>query len=431
MKNYFLLLVAFSILLHTGLPVPAYAGLDDLEEPNESSQKRGLSVQSSLSNSPSPKEIIPPELMDKSGKHGKMGGTMYSFGATQESSFKYIQSLLDLGIKPTVLEIGCGTGILSFELAKSFNGKVEVYANDLYSENLAPLITWRNSLDNTDPRKKNTHLIPGDATKLQNNPELKKHFPNNLTDKFDVVFCARVIHFLSPEAGVSLLGDLYNYVKKDGHVYVVVKRPVSMLPKEESFETKTAIQYLKLLVFKSLTIDELEGPFSREVFLTRREKKIKGLEDIINVNLDFYETMLTALKCYRTMLLWKYAKQKNLFFPGYSNDKIDGLDPAIVELLPGEKVTSNFFTYFTMTPEKLVNVLERIGFKANELDPSVHVLTEVMAVKSRGGTHNRHLTSFKKLRSKAVRAPMNFKNTFQGKKFKLIPEPPFYEIVDK
>lgn len=124
-------------------------------------------------------------------------------------------SKLKINKDSRVLDLACGTGFGTFEIAKKLKNSGEIYAVDISKKMLA--------IAKNKNRYKNIKFILGDMLK-----ETKK-FPR---DHFDIIICAWALAYINPK---KLLKEISRVLKKGGYVAIIVNRKGTLRNIESSF----------------------------------------------------------------------------------------------------------------------------------------------------------------------------------------------------
>lgn len=123
------------------------------------------------------------------------------------------QKFIKLSSNPNtrVLEIGSSYGLACMESLNA--GCQEYWANDMDKNHL--FILARSIKENQPRHLKNLKLIPGT-------------FPNEISPKsnyFDAILCARVLHFMNPEAAAESISMAHKFLKPGGKIFAVMLSP--------------------------------------------------------------------------------------------------------------------------------------------------------------------------------------------------------------
>lgn len=132
-----------------------------------------------------------------------------------ESTKRAITMLKDIPSNPNILDIGCGPGIQTIELAKNMNGKI--YAIDIHKPFLDRLS--KTAINNDVSHKIETKEMSMFSLEFEE-------------DKFDVIWCEGAIFIIGFEKGIQ---EWRKYIKKGG--YLVVSE-ISWLRKDIPAEPK-------------------------------------------------------------------------------------------------------------------------------------------------------------------------------------------------
>lgn len=120
-------------------------------------------------------------------------------------SYKRLLKNENMAAKPRVIELGCGTGLISLLLAKNYNAKIT-------------LVDYSNSALNLAKKLFKKEGIKANFVK-------KDFFKLNLKNKFDLVHSQGVIEHFKDRKQKKLVGLHRKFLKKNGIAIILAPRP--------------------------------------------------------------------------------------------------------------------------------------------------------------------------------------------------------------
>ncbi len=162
----------------------------------------------------------------------------------------------DVETDSTILDVACGTGLVSFEAAKK--------AKKVYGIDIAPSMIEEAKKKTREMEIKNVEFSVEDAYKLP--------FDNN---RFDTVICNNALHNMKyPE---DVLSEIKRVLKPGGRLIAII------VGVGESFKFKIALTLSTLIgqlpVFHKLKLDEFADFINKSGFTVVKKERIKHPED--------------------------------------------------------------------------------------------------------------------------------------------------------
>lgn len=214
-----------------------------------------------------------------------------------ESTRRAFHLLKDLPSQPNILDIGCGPGMQTIEIAKMTNGKI------------IAIDTHEPFLEDLNRRAENANVK--DKIQTMNYSMFSMAFEN---DFFDVIWSEGAIYIYGFEKGVK---DWHRFIKKGGYLVVSEVSWLTLNPPKEvqdfwndSYPAITSIEgnieIIKKAGYKFLTSfiipekawwDDYYTPLDKRIFFLK--KKYHGNEKFI----ELVNTELVEIEMYR-----KYSK---------------------------------------------------------------------------------------------------------------------------
>lgn len=141
-----------------------------------------------------------------------------SFGGTHPTIYHpFLSSLLPDLRNKTILDIGCGKGMVGFLIRTQ---------RDLTNSTLIGMDISKSFLSFSKKHSIYDKLIAGDITK-------KLPFKDN---SVDLVICSEVIEHMKKEIGEKLLNEIYRIIAKNGRVIITTPNVWLKMPSENYFD---------------------------------------------------------------------------------------------------------------------------------------------------------------------------------------------------
>ncbi len=178
---------------------------------------------------------------------------------------------LQISEEPVVLDIGCGTGIATFELIKKAHGKGRFYGIDL-SEKMVDIAKSRAK----ESGQANVEFSKGEAE--------KPDFPES---SFDIIVSNQVFHWVQNKKG--LVEAMFRLLKPDGKGALIFQGGPSF---DELFKAydRVSQRHPEHKLFerpRSLSLEETEGLFEEAGFKINR---IFAIHEITYINPSLFWT---------------------------------------------------------------------------------------------------------------------------------------------
>jgi len=174
----------------------------------------------------------------------RAGGLDNSLRKLFQNPQKILSPYINEGM--TVLDLGCGPGFFSIEIAKMLNNSGKVIAVDLQEGMLEKV---KNKIIGTEIEKR-IEIHKCEATKV------------GVTEHVDFILLFYMIHEVQDQE--KLLGELKSILKPDGKIYII--EPLIHVSKKSFEAMKVKIQSMGFEI-----IDNPKVFFSRTVLLTLKK----------------------------------------------------------------------------------------------------------------------------------------------------------------
>ena len=243
------------------------------------------------------KPQIPQE--NRFGRETKNGYGL-NFNNLGEFEAQLIKDCNDLSLEnsrsiPRILFLAAAFGRLPLTVIDKIEGDVEIFVNELSSDNLDEFIKKIAEISNNDDQKgRNARRVltfAGDCLQLQQDPKfLRRAQQEGGNLSFDIIVADNLLHFFDGQQILDLLLQSYNRQKPKGKLYLFFQGPAWAIGKQDVGGKRNPFNYIinamqvisclasssdKAILFPGLMRDEWlknKSDALRNLFATKRNK---------------------------------------------------------------------------------------------------------------------------------------------------------------